>query len=42
MSRSYKRDKYVKWLHKATNKNRNPQHHIWLKGNYKLNRFMQL
>lgn len=42
MSRSYKRDKYVKWLQKATNKNRNPQHHIWLKGNYKLNRFMQL
>ena len=42
MSRSYKRDKYVKWLHKTTNKSRNPQHHIWLKGNYKLNRFMLL
>ena len=42
MSRSYKRDKYVKWLQKATNENRNPQHHIWLKNNYKLNRLMQL
>ena len=42
MSRSHKRDKYVKWLHRTTNESRNPQHHIWLKGNYKLNRFMQL
>ena len=43
MSRSHKRDKYVKCLHKDMNENRNnPQHHIWLKGNYKLNRFMQL
>ena len=40
MSRSHKRNKYIKWLQKNTSEDRNPQHHIWLKGNYKLNRFM--
>lgn len=38
MSRSHKRNRYIKRIIKEIEK---PWHHIWLKSNYRLGKFMQ-